>query len=63
MKNMEFKELKELYLSNNKIININSLENIQFKPDCFYLDGNPFDKLNNSSTINCLKMKIKDVHI
>ena len=60
LKNVNFKELKELYLFNNDISDISILEKVKFeKLEKLFLRLNNID-INKFSTIfNNLKLKIK----
>ena len=59
LKNINFKELKELNLSGNKISDIKVLEKIDFKQlQTLDLSGNEIDKYKNVLIISRLKSKI-----
>ena len=57
LKNVNFKELQKLDLSNNEISDIKVLENVNFKElQTLYLDGNPINY--DSTFVENLKSKI-----
>ena len=61
---IEFKELKELNLSGNKISDINILEKVNFKElKELYLSGNNLSEVENYLIINNLKLKIKNLYV
>ena len=64
LENVNFKELKELYLHYNEISDIKILEKVKFeKLEDLYLDNNKIDQIKYSSLINDLKNKIKHFKI
>ena len=65
LKRINSKELKELYLFNNKIYNIKALDNNQKleKLEILSLYDNRIDKKINKSLISKLKNKIRVVYI
>ena len=61
---IEFKELKRLYLDNNKISDIKVLEKVKFdKLEILSLSKNKISKNENNSIISKLKTKIKEFRI
>jgi len=65
LKRVNLKQLKELYLFNNKIYNIKALDNNQkiSKLEILSLYDNRIDKKINKSLISKLKNKIRVVYI
>ena len=59
LKNIDFKELKELYLSENKISDIKALERVKYeKLETLDLNSNQISDINVVKKINCKELKV-----